>query len=62
MPIQNESYFGIRASFRFKANVKTDIMSDKLLQGVDEESCQKGEENNYIILKKSFFKNKNIRS
>ena len=46
------SYLSFRASFRFKANVKTDIMSDKLLQGVDEESCQKGEENNYIIFKK----------
>ena len=31
-----------RAPFRFKANVKTDLMSDKLVQGVDEESCREG--------------------
>ena len=38
-----ESYISFRASFRFKANVKTDLMSDKLLRGVDEESCREGE-------------------
>ena len=31
-----------KASFRFKANVKTDLMSDKLVQGVGEESCREG--------------------
>ena len=45
MPIANESYQVSELLFRFKANVKTDIMSNKLLQGVDANSCQKGEEN-----------------
>ena len=28
--------------YRFQANVKHDVMSDKLLQGVDEEACREG--------------------
>ena len=30
--------------FRLKANVKSDVISGKLVQGVTEESCQEGTE------------------
>ena len=33
-----------RVSFRFKANVKQDIIPDKLVQGVNEESCMEGKD------------------
>ena len=44
-----------RAPFRFTANVKTDLMSDKLVQGVDEESCREG-----IVLYQFKYQNNNI--
>ena len=34
--------WGFKAPFRFRADVKSDIMSDKLIQGVTGESCEEG--------------------